>query len=392
MANTHKFLERNRSLGAKVQATDGTPEAIALDTDGIVAEQPRAPLQLGTEDTNEVSGSRARSNSLATGGGQQITATTIARGAGTAGEVPQDGALFRAAGLAETLLAADITGSAQGGSTSTIQLAAGDAANVERGMVMQAQPGGGSAEIRVVTQVDTGTDTLTVYPDWSTAPGTGDSYTIFAQAVYHPVDDGIERITAEMWRHNSVSGEDDRVDRIFDAAANFQFTAPAKGVARWNWTLLGRIDPNSGDAADPGVRPAKPAISAPYQNASVFLGGNIVRPPEFSLDFGGEAVQPDDPTDRFGVGGAFVPDYLTTGRLNPPLSTRAERDAFQQFLDGSTQRLWTNWGPASGRRVSIFLPAIVQMQPEDEQANRFNHEGLPFQASQSDTAFFFAFH
>ena len=372
------FRQRFRSVAAKVEATPGTDATPTPAANAVRFENPTMPRNLETIGNEEVTYGIDRRPDDPGGGYMQFTGATLMKGAGTAGTAPEAGVLYRGAGFAETLLAADITGSAQGGTSSTIQLASGDAANVAVGMVVRHGPSG---ETRAITAVDSGTDTLTVYPDWTTAPSASDAYTVFACALYTPVDTGLEALSIYQWEHNKRASADALLTKLIGSMAGLEMEVPVRQPGRVNWTFRGKFA-KPADVSDPGPSAYDSVVAAPFMGAGVYLGGNEIKLNSFSLSSGVEVQQPDDPADPFGYDVADINDRRFSGSINPPRALTSTRDVVQDFLDAKESRFWMHWGPSAGRRTSILIPQLRSMVPEEQQQNGYVHENIPFQVDE----------
>lgn len=119
-------------------------------------------------------------------------------GSGTAGTAPAWGPLLRACGVAETVLAAAHTGTAQSGSTATtIKLAAGASAsnNAYLGMAVRTTGGTGSGQKKTIIAYDGATKVATVEAAWTATPDTTTTYSVDANVVYAPVSSGFDSTT-----------------------------------------------------------------------------------------------------------------------------------------------------------------------------------------------------
>jgi hypothetical protein len=72
-----------------------------------------------------------------------------------------------------------------------------------------------------------------------------------------------------------------------------------------------------------------------------------------------------------------------TGKITPALSMVSSRDSFSDWLASSSKDLWLCWG-ALGKGISIYLPAIRYTGNQPGDADGFQTEDLPFQATGLD--------
>lgn len=373
--STFNFRQRFRSTAAAVETTPGTDAAPTVSVNAVRMESPAMPPNLETITNEEVTIGVDRRPDDPGGGYAGFTGTTLLKGSSTAGTAPEAGVFYRGSGWSETLLAADIAGSAQGGTDATIQLASGDAANVRRGMVVQF-----NGELRVVDAVDTGTDTLDVYPDWTTAPASADSYTVLACALYEPADVGMETLSIHMYEHNKQAGGQARLTKALGAMSSYELEVPVRQPGRVTWNFRGKfVKPV--DVADPGSPTYDTVVPAPFMGAGVYLDGTAIKLNTFTLQSGSEVQQPDDPADSFGFDAADINDRRFSGTINPPRSLVSVRDAIGDFLNASEVKYWQHWGPAAGRRTSIYIPRVRSMVPEEQVNEGYVHENIPFQVA-----------
>ncbi len=115
------------------------------------------------------------------------------------------------------------TGTAQGGATSTVQLAAASsfADDELNGRKVRIIAGRGAGQIRLVTDYDGATDTATVSPNWTFAPNSTSIYEIVEDAVT-VFDNDLQGVTSSL-----QTGDEAYTDRgVFDLYEDFGSTNP----------------------------------------------------------------------------------------------------------------------------------------------------------------------
>lgn len=384
------FLTKNRLVLGKVETTSGTDAAPVPASDAVLVEEPRGNPNMELEQTDEVTGSLDRAQSIVGGGFMERTHRFFAKGSGTGGTAPEFDPYLQAAAMAPTVLAADQDDTAQSGAAGTITLAAGATASDLAGFVITIDGGTGNGQTRVITDYNGTTKVATVYPEWDTPPDATSTYVVHAGVMYAPASTDLKTITDYMYKKNSGGG-DAIVEKIVGAAANLSYAQQTRQTGKFTTTLRGVLtDPE--DVANPTGAVFDATRPRPLRDADAFLGGERVCFRNFTLDWGNEIVQGDCPGAEFGYDPARIVNRNPTGRINPQLVTLATRNAFADLIAGNTQPLWLNFGEVAGNRVSIFLPAIAFTGKEDDDLDGLSADGLPFQPVGIDSWIFILFY
>lgn len=369
----------NRTVLAKTETTPGTDASPTVGANAVKLEEPNPVPGLTAEDTNEVGGSLDASAAVANGAPGTFSGTALLKGSGAGGTAPEYNAFLKACGLAETLLAADITGTASAGASGTITLAS--ATNVEIGHVIVTTGGTGSGQTRVITAINS--LVASVYPDWTVTPNATTTYAIKASALYVPASTGIAHATVYDYQHSSSSGVNSRLRPYTGWLGNAQIALPAGRVGRIAFSGQGKyVQPT--DVSHPGAATYDSQRPTPFVSADISLGGSTIKLNEFSLDLGNEIVVSSDPGDAFGVDIGRIVRRRITGRINPPMDLLSTRNVVTDFLAASTAKLWVRFGSA-GNGVSIYIPDLRYIGQENEDVNGLAHEGIPFHAQGEDT-------
>ncbi len=375
----------NRTILAKVEVTAGTDPSPVVGTDALLIEAPQSPSNLEVLTTDEVTGTLDPDDPVVGGGGGGFSGTVNVRGSGSAGTAPEAGPLYQGCGLAETLLAADVTGTAVSPfAAGTIEVAAGDgsAAGTAIGHLIITTGGTGSGQTRVITNVNT--DDLDIFPDWTTTPDATTTYAIKASAIYVPASTGLKNITIYDYQHENTAAVNSRLRSKTGCMGNVNFTLPVRGLVKAAFDFQGKfVTPT--DVAKPAAATFDTQRPIAFQAATISLGGTTTKINQMTVDLGNDVQVADDPADTFGVDFASIVKRNITGKINPPMALLSARNVWADFLAGTTRKLWVSYGTVNGNRVSFYFPAIQYTGEEQEDINGFAHEGIPFAATGQDT-------
>ncbi len=376
----------NQTVLAKVEATPGDDALPDVATDAVLVENPLRNPDLGIVETNEVTGALDDRGPIPAGGFSPFTADVWIKGSGTPGAAPEYGPFLRGCAMGESLLIAPITAEAVGGTADTIELMAGDGANVEIGMTIELNSGVGSGQVRVVT--GKAGDIISVFPDWETPPVATTGYMIDANALYVPISENLETLTIYRYRHRSDGG-DSKLDRILGAAGTWTLNMPVREPGRLSFDYRGQLVSPT-DVTPPGAATFDDVRPFPYLQAETYLGQTPIKLNTLALDYGSEVQLIDNPAQEFGYDAAGITRRRVAGRFNPPLELQSARDAFDSWLNGTTQEFWAMWGTRAGNRVSVYIPSVRYTGVEEEDVSGFAHEGLPFRALGENSGLYLA--
>lgn len=386
------YRSRNQTLLAKVQADETIEETPTVGANAIKVRYPLGfAANFESIETDYVTGSLSRSAPQTGGGNVALAPRCYMKGAGTAGQAPEAGVLYRGCGMSETLTAAAVTGTATAGAASSITLAVGASAvdQAYRGMVIEITGGTGSGQRRVIKAYVGSTRVATVFPAWDTTPDATSQYAIAANALYRPVSTGLEVLT--LWAYQHRNSGNSRLKRIKSAAGSFSIAVPVRGLVDQSFNFVGQLPAAPADVTHPGAATYQPAEPRPFINAQAYLGAAKVKFSECSIDLGAEVGQADDPEALYGYDIAGLTARAPSGRIMANLALNSVRDAFGDWLAGTARDLWLCWGPASGQRCSIYLPGIRYSGNEEGDVRGFAAEGLPFTARGEDAEAFLCF-
>lgn len=381
------YRTRDRLLLMGIEATAGVEEALTVGTHAILVEDPVPSPNFEVIETNEVGGSLDNRAPIVGGGNFAFSGLVYMKGSGTGGTAPEYGPILRSAAMAETLTAADETGTAQAGAVGSITLAAGASAIDDNyiGMILNTTGGTGPNQTVVISDYDGTTKVATVYPDFATAPDITTTYNIFANALYAPASTSLENVTAFLYDNAALAATNSLLRKIIGAASTFNIELETRGVGKLNFTTTGILPANPTNVADPGAATFDSVRPRPFINADAYLGGTKVKFRSFGLDIGAEVQQSDDPAAQYGFFIAGVTARNITGSINPNLELLTSRNNLADFLAGTSRALWVRWGSTAGNRISIFIPSALYTGAEPSDTDGFNAENLPFKADGIDT-------
>lgn len=384
------FLTINNVSLAKVEAVAGTEETLAPASDAVKMEDAGLQFQPESEETNEGSASLDQSDPVIGGGSAVYRGTWNLKGSGSAGTAPEASDYLRSCALGETLRAADLTGITQAGSTSTVlKLAAGDGALVNIGEIVELTSGSGAPTRQVITGISG--DDATVYPGYTTPPGTGDGYAVRANAGYAKVSVDCETLTAHLFRNSKQTGINSLRYRMKGGTGNVVLTLTSGRVGKAAFEITGQIVDRDSQSAPTGlVFDTAPKFS--LRNADVYFDAKALKMRQIEINLGAEVAQPDDPGEKWARDVAAVVNRNTLVTINPYLRQLSDYDAWTDADNQTKRTLWVNYGTAIGNRVSILLPELLPARgPEDADLDGFAAESLQFKASGIDAGAYIVF-
>lgn len=387
------YRTRNRLVLAGVQAAVGTEEALTPGANAIRVRDVQPSSNFDTLDPDEVGGALDPAGQPLVGGGNVgFELGAYMKGAGTAGNAPDYGPLMIGCAMQEKLTATAITGTAQGGDATTIQLAAGESSTDGEyvGMPVRITSGTGSGQgWRVITAYDGATQTATIYPDWATPPDATSEYEVPANALYRPASADLKVLSIFDYQRSSASGGQAWQRKAIDAAGTFTAEVTTRGFGSLTFNFTGRLPSNPANVADPGEGTFNATRARPFINADAYLGGAPVKFRTVSFDYGANVQQSDDPAALFGYGAAGVTSRNVTGQINPILELASVRNIFADFIAGTKKPLWVRWGETAGNRISILAPEIVYTGEEPGDQDGFAIQTAPFAATGLDSGMFY---
>jgi len=386
------FRTRNRLLLLKVEATPGTDAVPTPAANAVRTSVPTWSPALEALDSNYAQESIDAADPITGGGSSSMRGQSKLTGAGTAGTAPDWGVIMRGGAMAELLTAADVTGTAQAGTASSITLAAGASAvnDAYKGMPIELTGGTGGPSLipRAIIAYNGTTKVAMVTPNWTVTPDATSLYAIRKNARYVPVTQGQENLSAYLYNHGSAAGSQSKLAKSLGAMMAWQIALQTGKLVDLNWTLMGILPGAPTDVAKPSAPTFTGADPEAFKAAQCYLNGVAVKLNSFGFDCGNGVAQFDDPAATHGKDTADITTRTQTGRLALAAAYTSTYDAVGDFIASTSRVLWLNWGSAVGKRVSLLMPAIRHTGPEDIDIQGYSGQGLPFRACGFDTGIY----
>jgi hypothetical protein len=273
-------------------------------------------------------------------------------GAGTGGLAAAYGPLLRATGHSETLLAADVTGTAQAGSTTTITLAAGASAvdGFYNGMVLDATGGTGSGQSSIIIDYNGTTKVATLALAAPVAYSVTTTYAIRANAMYRPVSSAFEAVSMYHWRDQvlyKALGVRGTVDVVF----------VAKKIPVYKFTFMALYGPVTDQAAPTNAVLAAfqaPRGTIPLWVPAVCVHGYAAKMQQFTLD------QANDVQHMLWMNSESIEivDRLPAGKMTVEAVTVATMDYFTKLRNVTLGNFAVRQGTALGNSVVVTAPQL----------------------------------
>lgn len=358
MATTTRFWKR-KLITAKIETTYGSDASPTASANAIEARNVSfTPLDASYVTNDAELPYFGNSPEVPVSQAARLTFDVVLQGSGTAGTAPPSGPLLRGCGLAETILAAPVTGTAQAGGANTITLAAGASAidNAYRGLYLTTTGGTGSGQAGVVVAYNGTTKVATMMDAWTTPPDATTQYSIAAQVGYGTISTGFEALSQYMYI-------DGLLHKMLGVRGSVTDKITPKGLAMLSFDFVGLF----GTVSDQTL--PTPTLSAwktgnPVNNvytSGFKLHGFAANFYDMQNNLGNQVKHRDDV-----VG---TEDVLITGRapsgsvlIQAPLL--AEKDYFTIAKNATLGSLFVTHGTAAGLRVRRALPSVQLKSPK----------------------------
>lgn len=390
---TTNYRTRNSLLLAKAQAAIGTEETPTVGSNAVKV---RTPIGFSPRfdalQTDFVQGSLSQSAPIVGGGMVSMALGALLKGSGSGGTAPDWGVLARACGLSETLTASAVTGTAQAGASGSITLASGASStnNAYRGMPIRITSGTGSGQTNIIASYVGSTKVATVGVTWAVTPDNTSVYSIDANALYRPISQGVEVATIWAYQLNDAAAGQARRRSMMDAAGSMRLSVSPRGLGQLDFSMMGKLSRTPDDVSAPSAPTYQTSEPPPLLSAKAYLGGAAVQFSELSFDLGGDVQMFDDPSAAYGYDAASLMARVPTGRIVPNLVAVSSRDAFSDWLAGTSRALWLSWGSTNGNRISLYMPQCRYQGNEAGDVRGFATEGIPFRSIETDAEIFLA--
>ena len=288
-----------------------------------------------------------------------------AAGSGVAATPAAYGPILRACAVAETINAADVTGTAQvGGGTTSIKLAAGASAtnDLYNGMPISKTGGTGSGESGIIVDYDGTTKIATVVSaSWTTPDGTT-TYSIGACAAYRPASQSLEMVAL----YFNIDGV---LHKFLGNRGNASIAIGADKIPFWKVTLTGVyvavIDDTAPTVVVTGwVRP----LVANYVNTPFFSlhGLATAALDALSLDFGNAVAKVSRINTPLRVD---VTNRKAVGTVVMEAVTVATKDWFAEAKAATLGPMALTHGTVAGNKFSLSAGNTILKQPKYSDSN-----------------------
>jgi hypothetical protein len=297
-------------------------------------------------------------------------------GSGAAGTAPRFNSLLRACGMAETITAAPVTGSAQAGAAGSITLAAGASAtdDIYNGMVISITSGTGNGHVGVITDYDGTTKVATVQASTATfVPGASSAYSISANVGYKPVSSDFDSASIYVY----VGG--DVLHKMTGCRGTFSLNATVGEIPVINFEMVGIYNAPTTTAA--------PAVTYTAQaTPQIFKAGNASA---FSfLDYSGclQALSFDIANEtvyRELVGctkNIVITNRAPAGECTIEAPTIAEKDYFTAANSDTNGKVSFMHGTTAGNRVTLTAPKVDITNPSYDDQDGIQMLTIPYVA------------
>ncbi|GAB4373823.1 MAG: hypothetical protein Kow00114_36000 [Kiloniellaceae bacterium] len=381
---TEQYIWKDQLLLGKIEAAAGTEESLDPAADAALVGNLRfAPNFQQDDGSSEHGSSLDAGEPIVLGGGVGVSFDARMKGSGAQGTPPEWGKYLRACGCAETVTAAPVADTSQAGGANTITLHAGASATDDayKGMPIVQQ-----GERNLIVAYDGATKIATVARDWDTPPTTT-PFTIPANVLYRLASLDLAAMTLHGYLNANQAAVDSRRRRAVGARGNMSLRLGPRQLPIMSFQFTGILPGLPDNAARPtGV--ALQATQAPaFRGATALIDGSPVKFTDFSLDFGGQVQQPDDPAQEYGMDVAAITARRVNGSITPYTKLNSTRDFYADWQNEVAREIAFWWGKTDGNRLALLLPAVRYTGNDEGNANGLATEGVTFQSTGFDDAF-----
>lgn len=355
-------VQRRRTILAKIESTYGTDSVPTGNANAIlVTDLNVSPLAADIVDRNLIRNYMGSSDQLIANARVECDFSVEMAGAGTAGSAPAYGPLLRACGLAETILAAPVTGSAQAGTVNTITLAAGASAvdNIYNGLLLSITSGTGSGQSGIVVAYNGTTKVATFAAPLTTAPAAASGYSIGAGVTYKQISTSFESVTI----YCNIDGT---LHKLTGSRGNVEIGLSAKGIPAYKFKMVGVFNTVT-DTALPTTSYSsfQTPVVANLANTSVFNFLGVSSLVLESFDF--NANNSVDFRALIGAEYVQITDRKVNGAVKFEAPALATLDIFSTARGNTTGNFAIIHGTVAGNRVAISSSKIDVGMPSYEE-------------------------
>ena len=296
-------------------------------------------------------------------------------GSGTAATAPRFGSLLKACGMAETITAAAVTGSATAGGAGTITLAVGASAvdDFYNGMVISIASGTGNGHIGLITDYVGSTKVATVQASTATfVPGASSAYSIAANVGYLPVSSAFS--SATIYFNN-----DGVLHKITGARGTFTLTAAVGEIPTIDFELTGIYNAPTDTAAPTTTYSdqATPVIFKAGNTSAFSILSYTACLQSLSFNVANETVY------RELVGctkEVMITNRVPAGDCMIEAPTIAQKDFFTIANNDTTGPLTLLHGSTAGNRVTLLAPKVDITNPSYDDQDGIQMLNIPYVA------------
>lgn len=374
----------NRTSLWKVESSAGVDPTPTVGSNAVLLEAPKLNPTLQTAETNESTATLDDRGPIPTGGFAMFEGTAYLHGSGTPETPPEYAALLKACGMAETILGAAVTGTAQAGAGGTITLASGASSTngYYVGMPITTTGGTGSGQTRIITGYVGSTKVATVDAAWDTNPDNTTTYSIPKLVKYAPSSSSLASVTGYVYSHRSDGGNS-RLHKLLGGVGTFTLGLSVRQPPTLRFQITGALQAPT-DVSAPSAPTLQSTRPYPWIGAVTNLGGASCKVAEFSVDAGNTVQLVDDPNGTYGYALAGITRRRTGGRFVAPSELLSVRDVFTAWANSSQSKFATRWGSTAGARFAVTMPAVQYTQPGEIDRDGFGYDDLPFRALGDD--------
>lgn len=353
------LLNRKRVILAKIETTygvDSTPTGAANAI--LVRNLNFTPQESDFASRDVVRPYLGRSEQLPAAIRGMVEMEVEMAGVSSAGTAPGYGPLLRACGLLETVLAAALTGTAQGGAAQSITLAAAGTSAVDdfyAGMALRITGGTGNGQSGIIVDYNGTTKVATMLVPFGVTPNATSVYSIDANVAYRPVSAAFESATI----YFNVDGV---LHRMTGARGTVSLDYKVKDIPVYKFNFTGVYQTVTDTAAPtPVYTPFLTPLPVTNVNTTPFTLHNFAGVmSELSIDFSNSIVH------RTLVGGSeavLLTDRQPQGSITIEADTVAAKDWWTIARNATLGGLGITHGTAAGNRVRVSSANVQLTKP-----------------------------
>jgi hypothetical protein len=369
------LLSRKRLILCKSEASYGVDITPAGTDALLVRSLDVTPIEADVVSRDLIRNYLGNSDQLLAQARVSISFQVEMAGSGVGATAPRFSSLLKACGMAETITAAAVTGSAVAGSANTITLAVGASAvdDFYNGMVISITSGTGSGHVGLITDYVGSTKVATVQASTATfVPGASSGYSIAANVGYLPVSTGFS--SATIYFNN-----DGVLHKITGARGTFTLTTGVGEIPTIDFQLTGIYNAPT-DTAAPTTTYSDQATPVIFKagNTSAFSILNYTACLQsLSFNVANETVY------RELVGctkEVLITNRAPAGDCMIEAPTIAQKDFFTIANNDTTGTLTLLHGSTAGNRVTLLAPKVDITNPSYADQDGIQMLNIPYVA------------